>query len=246
MVGKRYLKTLHELLDRIGDTQTENIEKAGEMMAKCWANGGAVFITEMGHGTAAELSNRAGGLFAIHQFSYQIGVNSQVATCQLNRPTPEPIIPELEHVRTGLKLSNIRAGDVVFVGSVSGRNLYPIETAIQCQAMGVKVIALTAFDYTANVTTTHPSGKKLKDVGDLAIDIGAPFGDASQEIEGLPVKALPISGIGFVSIMWMICGEAIEKMLARGLMPHVFLSHNREGGPEFNTKSGEEYNKVGY
>jgi len=143
-------------------------------------------------------------------------------------------------------MSNIRAGDVVFVGSVSGRNIYPIETAIQCREIGARVIVLTALEYTEQVTSAHPSGKKLKDVGDLVIDICAPFGDASVEVEGLPTKALPVSGVAFITLMWMICGEAIEKMLARGLRPHVYMSHNREGGPEFNEHELAEYNKTGY
>jgi uncharacterized phosphosugar-binding protein len=246
MLGRQYAEKVSELVRCICSEQIANIEKAGELVADCLASGGAVFITDMGHGTALELTNRAGGLMALRQFTFSISVNSPVAACQLNRPPVDEVVPEIEHVRTAVKLSQIRPGDVVFVGSVSGRNLYPVEIAIQCRKIGAKVIVLTALDYTEHVSSLHPSGKKLKDVGDVVIDICAPVGDASLEVEGLPVKVLPLSGIGFTTVMWMICGEAIERMLKRGLRPHVYMSHNLEGGPEFNKQEMEEYNKLGY
>lgn len=246
MLARNYLNTLHSLLDRIGEEQTANIEKAGEMIADCWASGGAVFITEMGHGTASELTNRAGGLMSLRRFHFGMHLDNPIADSQKNRPRPEPIEADLEHIKTAVKTSELRAGDVVLAGSVSGRNRMPVELAIQCHEIGAKVIVLTALEYTAEVTSAHPSGKRLLDVGDLVIDLCAPFGDASQEVEGLPVKVLPVSGVAFITILWMICGTAIEKMLAKGLTPHVYTSHNRPGGPEFNEKALADYNKTGY
>jgi len=215
MLGKRYLETTHSLLDRIGAEQIAKIQEAGAMIAECWASGGAVFITEMGHGVASELTNRAGGLMG------------------------------LKHLNPEAK-KDLKGGDVVFVGSVSGRNREPIDLAMECRRIGAKVVVLSSLEYTAEVASKHPSGKKLADVGDLVIDLCAPFGDASLEIEGLPVKALPVSGVAFITILWMICGEAIENMLARGLRPHVYMSYNRDDGTEFNEKELAEYNRIGY
>jgi len=246
MLAKRYLSTIHDLLDTIGKEQIANIETAGRMIADCWESGGSVFISEMGHGTASEMTNRAGGLMSLRRFHFHMSLDNPIAECMQNRPRPEPIEADLEHIKCAVRTSQLRAGDVVLVGSVSGRNRMPVELAIQCREIGAKVIVLTALRYTAEVTSAHPSGKKLADVGDLVIDICAPYGDASQEVEGLAVKALPVSGIGFIACLWAICGEAIEAMLGKGLTPHVYMSHNREGGPEFNERSMAEYNKVGY
>ena len=246
MLARHYLSTIHNLLDRLGGEQIANIEKAGEMIAECWASGGAVFITDMGHGTAQEMTNRAGGLMALRRFGFGMHLDNPVAECRQNRPRPEPVEADLEHIRTAVRTSQIRAGDVVLVGSVSGRNRMPIELAMECRRIGAKVIVLTALEYTANVTSAHPSGKKLADVGDLVVDLCAPYGDASLEVEGLPVKALPVSGVAFIAILWMICGEAIEKALARGIRPHVYMSANRPDGPEFNEKELAEYNETGH
>lgn len=246
MIGKRYLDTIHALLDRIGAEQMDNITKAGEMIADSWASGGAVFITDMGHGTAQEMTNRAGGLMALRRFGFGMNLDNPIAESQQNRPRAEAMEIDLEHVKAAVRTSQLRAGDVVLVGSVSGKNRWPIEFAIQCREIGVKVIILTAMEYTAQIKSLHPSGKKLADVGDLVVDICAPYGDASQEIEGLPCKVMPVSGIGFIASLWMICGTALEAMLAKGLRPHVYTSHNREGGPEFNATELAEYNKIGY
>ncbi|MDH7480704.1 MAG: sugar isomerase domain-containing protein [Armatimonadota bacterium] len=246
MLAKSYIQTLHSLLDRIADEQMANIRRAGEMIADTWASGGAVFITDMGHGVASELTGRAGGLMALRRFGFSMHLDNPIADCQRNRPRNEPIEVDLEQIRTAVRTSQLRPGDLVLVGSVSGRNKWPIEVAMECRRLGVKVIVLTSLEYTSQVNSLHPSGKKLSDVGDLVIDICAPYGDASQEVDGLPVKVLPVSGIGFIAILWMICGEAIEKMLEKGLRPHVYMSNNRDGGPEFNERELAEYNKVGY
>ena len=43
----------------------------------------------------------------------------------------------------------------------------------------------------------------------------------------------------------MICGEAIEKMQAAGAPAHVYMSHNRPGGPAYNENAQAEYNRTG-
>ena len=48
--------------------------------------------------------------------------------------------PDLEHIRCAVRTSQLRAGDVVLVGSVSGRNRMPVELAIQCREIGAKVV----------------------------------------------------------------------------------------------------------
>jgi uncharacterized phosphosugar-binding protein len=66
------------------------------------------------------------------------------------------------------------------------------------------------------------------------------------EAEGYEHKVLPLSGLTQTAIGWMICGEVMEKMQALGKPAHVYVSHNRPGGPEYNEKALREYNQVGY
>ena len=71
-----------------------------------------------------------------------------------------------------------------------------IDLALTLKSHDVKIIALTSMDYSSNVESAHPSGKKLYEIADLVIDNCAPLGDAMMDIEGIPVKFAPASGLG--------------------------------------------------
>ena len=92
----------------------------------------------------------------------------------------------------------------------------------------------------------HPSGKKLFEVANVAIDDGAPYGDAAVELPGYDFKLLPVSGVGNIIAGWMLWEKVIEKMVAAGTPPSVFMSINREGGQEYYDKSRAEYNRRGF
>ena len=76
----------------------------------------------------------------------------------------------------------------------------------------------------------HPSGKRLYEVVDLALDNHAPYGDAMLEVEGLDYDICPASGMGAATIMWAIMAGLVEEMLARGLKPSIYPSVNRPDG----------------
>lgn len=88
-----------------------------------------------------------------------------------------------------------KAGDVLFIHSVSGRNPVAIDLAIAAQAKGMKVISLTNLEYSKGVTSRHSSGKRLFEVSDIIIDnLGEP-GDAAVKISSLSQKVAPTSTI---------------------------------------------------
>jgi len=246
MLSQRYAQAAREALTRIEKTQRDNIERAAQAIAHSLLNGGAFWLYGIGHGGELELSNRAGGLMAARVFSFSCHVSSPLADCRKGRPRPEPVNAELEQVRVAVRTSEMRAGDVLLLASVSGRNVRPIELTLAAQEIGVTVIAMTSLEYTAEVESLHPSGKRLCEVADIVIDNCAPWGDACVEAEGYEHKVLPLSGLTQTAIGWMICGEVIEKMQALGKPAHVYVSHNRPGGPEHNEKALREYNEVGY
>jgi len=142
--------------------------------------------------------------------------------------------------------SELRPGDVMLTGSVSGRNVRPVELALACRKAGVKTIGFTSMPYTAKVKSLHPSGKRLCDAVDVVLDIGVPYGDAAVEITGLGIPALPASGAATVLAGWMLWAAVIEKMVAAGTPPTVFLSFNRKGGEAFYKQCQEQYNRRGY
>lgn len=242
----KYIEAVRAVLAHLENTQLPQIEKAADMVAASLCNGGAVFCAGIGHGNDQDFINRAGGLAALNHFSYGLNLNNPVAECLQNRPRPEPFEQDLETIRFAVRASNLREGDVLALGSVSGKNRGPIELAMACRDIGAKVIGITSLAYTANVESAHPSGKKLFEVVDVAIDNGAPYGDAAVDMPGFDFKLLPVSGVGAIVAGWMIWGRAIEKMTAAGNPPSVYMSVNREGGQAYYEKSKAEFNKRGY
>ena len=251
MLAHKFAEAVRETVTRVESTQMANIQRAAEAIAKSLANGGAFWVYQIGHGGERELTNRAGGLMATRVFSFGFHVDSPISNALKNRPRgsgadPQSVHLDLETICLAVKRSEMRAGDVIMLASVSGKNREPIELALAAKSIGATVVGITSLEYTAQVESLHPSGKKLCDVADIVIDNCALFGDACIEVPGYEQKALPISGVAQITIGWMICGEVIERMQAVGRPPHVYMSQNRPGGAEYNEKALKEYNETGY
>jgi len=246
MIPIAYLDAVRGILDHLQNTQLDNIDQAADLIIEALTHGGALFAAEIGHSNQHDFLNRAGGMAAIHGFSFNCNINDEVADCLKKRPHPEAFDRGLETIRFAVKASNLRAGDVMMVGSVSGKSTYPVQLTLACQEIGVKVIGFTSLEYTARVQSLHPSGKKLVDVADVVIDNGAPYGDAAVQVPGIDVDVLPVSGVAMIVAGWCIFGRVMEKMAAAGTPPSVFMSLNREEGPAYYDASKKRYQERGY
>jgi len=246
MIPISYLNAVRGILDHLEQTQLDNVDRAADLIIEALTHGGAVFCAEIGHSNQHDFLNRAGGLAAVHAFSFNCNINDVVADCLKDRPRPESFERDLETVRFAVKAGNLRAGDVMMVGSVSGKSRYPVQLTLACHEIGVKVIGFTSLAYTARVQSQHPTGKKLVDVADVVIDNGAPFGDAAVQVPGIDVDVLPVSGVAMIVAGWMIFGRVMEKMAAAGNPPSVYMSINREEGPAYYEASKKRYQERGY
>ena len=241
-----YLAAIRDIMTHLETTQMPAIAQAADLIATALAGGNTVFCADIGHGLQGDFINRAGGLAGVQPFTFAVTVTSPVPECQKNRPRAKPFNAELENVRFAVASSNLRPGDVMLTGSVSGRNLRPVELALACRKAGVKTIGFTSRRYTAKVKSLHPSGKRLCEAVNVAIDTGVPYGDAAVEIPGLGIPALPASGAATVLAGWMMWAAVIDNMIAAGTPPTVFLSFNREGGEEFYKKCQAQYQQRGF
>lgn len=242
----RYLTVVRQVLEHLEKTQLGNVEAAADLVVKAFAGGGTLNCSEVGHGIQWDFINRAGGLLAIQPFSFSVNVNNPIPDCRKAKPAPDAADRDLEQIRFAVRQSHLRAGDVMIVSSVSGRNRGPVELALACRERGVATIGLTSLAYTAKVKSLHPSGKRLYEACDVVIDNGAPYGDAAVELPGYENKVVPVSGLGMMVSGWMVWSRVMEKMAAAGNPPSVYISHNREGGPEFNEKAKAQYQRRGY
>ncbi|NLF84912.1 MAG: sugar isomerase domain-containing protein, partial [Lentisphaerae bacterium] len=237
---------IRRVLDHYERTQMDTIERAAALVADCVLSGGAVHLAAIGHSNEQDFINRAGSPAFLQPLSFSLSLNDPVADCLKNRPSAEPFDRECELVRLALHAGNLRPGDIVAVGSVSGRNVRPVAIALTCREMGIRTIAFTSLPYTAQVESAHPSGRKLAEVADVVIDNGAPFGDAAVAIPGYDFPLMPVSGASMVVGGWMIWGRAMEIMAERGHPASVFMSVNRPGGREIYDRNRERFQKLGY
>jgi len=246
MLANDYLKVIRDVLDRIEKTQMESIVQAAEMVVESALAGGAWHLHDTGHLVSRELIHRAGGLLLINALDVSFSVSDPVRPSERRKQKAvargDRIAGLAEHI---VRASNLVEGDVLTIGSVSGRNASSIDLALAAREAGVKVIAVTSLAYSSSVTSTHPTGKRLFEVADLAIDNCGVPGDAAIEVKGLDTPFGPTSGIGAAMVCWCICAQVVERLLALGHKPHLFKSANLDGGMEFNEKAEEEFRQTG-
>lgn len=211
----------------------EAIDEAIRLAADALEAGGVIHAFGTGHSEAfaMEIAGRAGGLIATNRIALRALVlrgnldRSVLANAEFER---DPSIGE-----NLLALYDIRPNDIFMIASNSGVNGSILGVALAAKARGHKVIAVTSFDHTSKVTPKHPSGKRLKDVADVAIDNLAPFGDATMKLEG-GIGVGAVSSITAAFIAQRITIGVTENIRLRGKTPPVFLSANIPGGDEHN------------
>lgn len=142
--------------------------------------------------------------------------------------------------------TELQAGDVLFVSSVSGRTVEVVNLAYTSVEAGVNVIAFTSMAYAQAVEPVHTSGKKLYEFATLTLDNCAPAAEAMLEVDGLKAKFAAASGIASDFIMWSITSVMVETMLEAGCCPGILKSLNFPGGAEFNEEAKKHYEEYGW
>jgi uncharacterized phosphosugar-binding protein len=130
--------------------------------------------------------------------------------------------------------TELKAGDVLFLSSVSGRSKGVVDLAWDCVNKGIIVIAFTSMVYANAVDPVHESGKKLHEIATLTLDNCAPAAEAMLEVEGIEAHFAAASGIASDYIMWSLTSVCVEKMLADGFTPGILKSANYPGGNDYN------------
>ena len=248
MISAGYFEAVRRLLEVLEKEQGENIAKAGEMIAGAVANGKVVHIHDTGHILNQEAFGRAGGPLFVFPFSFGLNVNSPVNHPRGQTRVKGSMEDRLRFIGYALDTSNIVAGDVLIISSVSGTSAEIVELASAAMKRGVKVIALTTTTYAKapGVKSEYPSGKFLYQMCDICIDHPGEVGDGVLELPGLSVKICPTSGITAVCAFWAIMAEAMDGLTRRGIVPSVLRKVHIEGSDDYNSKARERYSKLGY
>lgn len=228
-----YFDAVRDLIGRLEADQAEAIEAAAGMVTETVLRQGGVYVFDTGHMLSQEMVFRAGGLALLRPLRIRVDVDGSAPfRPPLDREAARAreVEAALLQARALLAQADLRQGDLLFIGSVSGRQPLPVELALLARARGIRTVAITSRAYTARVAPRHPSGKRLMDVVDLVLDNGAPYGDAMLHLDGLETPVAPASGIGAAAVMWAVVVASIRALLSRGIRPHVLPSVNMEGG----------------
>ncbi len=236
---QEYLKNVIELLQRIADEEENAVHKAAKILADAVEFRHNIFAFGCTHSSLPiqDLVYRAGGFMLINPI-----FGPGIAALDTR---PATMTSEIENLPGYAKIifnaHPIKEGDVLILVSVSGRNAVPVELAQIAQEHKVKVIGVFSKVYSENVSSRHPSGKKMSDFADVLLDNKVAKGDAVLQAEGVPQKFCPASGVTSNAILHAMVAATIQELLRRGITPPVYLAGNVDGGKEYNAKLLEQY-----
>ena len=129
MLIEQYFDKLRARIEAIA-ADTEPIRKAAEICAGVLSRGGMIHVFDSGHLVSHELINRAGGLLAISRLEFSLNINNLVKARADQPPAPGNAL-SLGYIQHVFESNQLRPGDVLFVGSVSGKTSNVVEVAIQ-------------------------------------------------------------------------------------------------------------------
>lgn len=227
------------LLGRVRDEEGANIAAAGAAIADTVEAGGRLFAFGAGHSSlpAQDVVYRAGGLALMNLMVVPgaLGVDVMPATLGSALERVDGLAGAV------LDSSPAKAGDVLVIISLSGRNALPVEMALNARALGLKVIGVTSVAYAENTRSRHSSGGFLRDHCDIVLDSKIAIGDAELEVDGIEAPFAPASTVVTSAIMQGVMAAAAEELLARGIEPPLLRSGNVDGGHEWNGRVMTQY-----
>lgn len=228
-------------LDRLAILAVEGgLDRACDLMTVCLQRGGVLQAFGTGHSEAfaMEIAGRAGGLIATNRIALRdvvlYGGRDASVLGGSNLERDATVVDEL------LQVSLVDPRDLFLIASNSGVNSAVIGLANAIKERGHTLIAVTSLEHSNAVTPKHPSGRRLNEIADVVIDNLAPYGDATlAPIGGVPVGA--VSSITAAYIAQLLTIGVVERMIAAGETPPIYLSANIPGGDDHNHALEDRY-----
>ena len=118
----------------------------------------------------------------------------------------------------------LKEGDSALVISSSGCNVVPVEIAEIFAQRGIPVVSIFSKDHSEASESKRSDGKKLADFSDIALDTGAPVGDAMVSLEGAESPVSPGSTIGGCLLINAIKAETAQRLTAAGRPPKTLTA----------------------
>ena len=227
----KYYQRISEILSDVFDQESQSMEQAAQALANANEEGRSIFSFGCNHAglITLELFYRTGGM---------VTVNPIRAPGMMLELSPPTMTSEMERIpgygKIILNNEPCKAGDVLIIHSVSGRNAVTIDMAECAREKGMTVIVITNMNTATSVTSRHPSGKMLHDFASILIDNHGDRGDATIQLEGFDQKLASSSTVVGAAILNAVTARASEILWSKGINPPVFMSGNIDGGDAYN------------
>ncbi|MBR5795620.1 MAG: sugar isomerase domain-containing protein [Erysipelotrichaceae bacterium] len=217
---ERYFEKELEIVQKVRDTQVENIKKGAELIADCYEKGGIVRIFGCGHShlISEDVFWRAATLGNVHAIL-------EPSVSGMSEITKAGNVESLEgYGQMIVDYHKVQTPDIMICISNSGNKAVAIDVARTCQERGIPTIVMTNVAYSEYLKPKHSTGKKLKDFGDVVISNCSEIGDSAMEIEGFDIPVGSTSSIPFLFIQNSMFAYAVELLVKRGIQPDVYLN----------------------
>ncbi|MEU2154602.1 SIS domain-containing protein [Streptomyces sp. NPDC019396] len=230
----QFLDAAIGLLERVREEEAATVAAAGAAVADTVAAGGRLFAFGAGHSSLAaqDVVYRAGGFALMNLLTVPgtVGVDVMPATLGSALERVEGLASAV------IESSPARAGDLLIIVSLSGRNALPVEMAMKARALGLTVIGVTSVAYASGTGSRHASGTYLRDHCDIVLDSKIAIGDAELTADGIGAPFAPASTVVTSALMQATMASAAVELASRGLEPPLLRSGNVDGGHEWNER----------
>ena len=230
-----YYKSIIENLEKVNETQEENIKAAASLMADAIASDRLIHVYGGGGHTTlpvGEMFFRAGGLACINPVM-ETGLsvfNQALKYLELERT--------VNFGASIVKYYELKKDDVLIIFHNIGINPATIDAAMEAKKAGAKIIAVSSSywqeEMPADHFIRHPNKTNLFDYADVKIDDFNPVGDAVVTVPGLDTPIAPVSNVVDFYITHLLEIETVRQCVERGVKPPVWSSANTPGGDEKN------------
>jgi len=231
MLALEWLANARGIMQKIEDTQLENIKLAATAMADSIEKNHWVHVFGCGHATipVEEMYPRIGGFVGFHPMvelpmTFFTGITGQMGIHQFL------FLERAEGYGDAImKAYNFEKEDCMWIFSHTGINNVNIDVALKAKELGMKVIVFGSAAEAKGKTTRHPSGKTIFEIADIVVDSCVPVVDASVVLKNHQDKIGPVSTLSFVTLVWMTITTCAEILADRGVKLFIHPSHNVPG-----------------
>jgi len=231
MLAKKWLQNARDTMNKIEDTQLENIRQSATMMADTIAAGRWVHTFGCGHATlpVEEMYPRIGGFVGFHpmiELPLSFFTNIVGGMSLHNFIFLEKVEGYGNEIMKGYKFD---PQDCMWLFSHTGINAVNIDVALEAKKQGMKVIVYGSASEAEGQQSRHSGGKNLFELADLVVDTCVPIQDACVTVKNHFDKVGPVSTIAFITAVWMTITTVAELLAERDVKLYIHPSHNVPG-----------------